>query len=926
MTAITGGPSPSPAPCYTTSWHSTQPHQDGTLSNAVANEISQLTTHLGTVFRKLEKKEATSRLAKELAGTLFSAAPFPTVPALLLGLKDAPSTIMQLLKALGTPIGDAGETQFADSSGSQGDLLDRWIPALAAALGAASVPLVIFLDDAHWADPSTIDFLDRLLIANPATLVVATAWPDLLDVQSDGGQRLDAGSFIGRWKDRLTIRRLASLSDVQLTQIAARALDLFPASPIATQLGQRAANNPLLLRLWAGLAPVARSAAAGRALSEADLRDLPDNALDAFNQRWNELPSHVRLVLAAGADQGFEFVPEVLAEALVGAGLTRIPAEASTALEQAPHWVRAVGGVQQFTEPTLYEVARGAKDSLSRTEQRLLRQAFCTALPIIKSNRRWNEFSIRGRSAVLAAHIRATDQHGQGGVEDAAARIVDSHRELASFQPESQSGWRAAAELLLEATTLLSSDSSRDRRTLLSLWDQHATILLRMGRADDALPLFQRALADSVEWLDPLHPDALRTRGNLADCLEAVGRASDALPLHEQTFLERQLTLGVDHLETLASWRNVARCLATVGRLEEALEMFESLVTNADRVLGPNGQLTISARSELAARYYEAGRTMEAVGVLEQVVQDSEESLGPEHPDTIRAKADLATCNGNAGLVAKAVAMMEETLGQFDRTLGVCHPDSIRARGNLAFLYGELGRIGDAIVMEERALEDRERILGPNHRDTITSRNNLAASYQSAGRSLEATLMRERVLAESERVNGPEHPDTTLARSNLAASYQATGRTLEAITMKELVLAERKRLFGVDHPDTLKASANLAVSYRLDGRISKAIAIEERVLADRERVLGHEHPDTLTTRANLTVSYRQAGRTQEAVVIGEQVLADRERILGSDHPDTLKARAILASSYYQDGRIQEAVAIGELVPRRTRSHTRPRPP
>jgi tetratricopeptide (TPR) repeat protein len=76
---------------------------------------------------------------------------------------------------------------------------------------------------------------------------------------------------------------------------------------------------------------------------------------------------------------------------------------------------------------------------------------------------------------------------------------------------------------------------------------------------DEAIPLFERTLADYEQVLGPDHPGTLRARNHLALAYDAVGRFSESVPLYERTLAAHERTMGTDdpHVETLR--KNLAR-------------------------------------------------------------------------------------------------------------------------------------------------------------------------------------------------------------------------------------------------------------------------------------------------------------------------------------------------------------------------------
>ena len=85
------------------------------------------------------------------------------------------------------------------------------------------------------------------------------------------------------------------------------------------------------------------------------------------------------------------------------------------------------------------------------------------------------------------------------------------------------------------------------------------------GRAAEAIPLHERALAD-YEWvLGPDHPGTLGSRNNLAYAYQDAGRAAEAIPLFECTLADYERILGPDHPSTMTVRDNLAAARASQG-------------------------------------------------------------------------------------------------------------------------------------------------------------------------------------------------------------------------------------------------------------------------------------------------------------------------------------------------------------------------
>ena len=85
-------------------------------------------------------------------------------------------------------------------------------------------------------------------------------------------------------------------------------------------------------------------------------------------------------------------------------------------------------------------------------------------------------------------------------------------------------------------------------------------------REDEAISLYEQALAARERVLGPDHPSTLQSRSNLATAYRAAGRLDEATSLHEQTLAARERVLGPDHPDTVASRNNLAAAYQAAGR------------------------------------------------------------------------------------------------------------------------------------------------------------------------------------------------------------------------------------------------------------------------------------------------------------------------------------------------------------------------
>ena len=330
---------------------------------------------------------------------------------------------------------------------------------------------------------------------------------------------------------------------------------------------------------------------------------------------------------------------------------------------------------------------------------------------------------------------------------------------------------------------------------------------------DLGLPFEALTLNEAVdiigELLGPDHRDTLTSRNKLAYTFLTVGRAEEAVNLYEQTLQGSITGLGEDHPHTLIARNDLAHAYQTAGRPNEAITLYEQTLTDRTRVLGKNHPDTLTSRSNLAREYQWLDRTDESITLLEQSLQDSTHILGVDHPQTLSVRNDLAHAYQAAGRLNEAITLLEQSLQDSTHILGKDHPQTLSVRNDLADAYRWANRTDEAVTLFEQAVNHRINVLGEDHPRTLSALNDLARAYRWAGRLNEAITLYKKTLRDYIRVLGEDHPDTLSTRDNLAGAYRRAGRLDEAIQLFEQILHDCIRVLGEAHPITATVHENL---------------------------------------------------------------------------------------------------------------------
>jgi len=664
--------------------------------------------------------------------------PYELVASLLRGLLGlapslgGPEAHSHLAAALGRALGEAGAWPArAEDVATLAEILAAPVPGefprsqveprarqrrIVELLGrllahAARQPLVVMLDDLHWADDASLEVLAQLaggLERLPVLLVALfrseTSWQP-------------------PWWNRQNHRslRLASLGEDESASLVAALFAPEAISPaLARAILERAGGNPFFLRELA--LAVQESADAVEASRVAAPALLPGTVQRLILTRMEALPQAARRVLAMAAVAGDEVRAEVLAAAMAETGDRAVLDEGLIPLEAREFLYHRWGeSSYRFTHALLREVAY---DTIAADGQRRAHLCVGRALERIYAGREPEVLDL------LAHHFDSSDDHlaalryGLAVARRAAetwanslalrwyGRVLDRLAVCASEPP----AWVDDAE---------SPRGARPDQLL--LWkveaiEGQAGVQAAVGLTDDAvrgygeaLQLVQASALFGASRQAGLHRKlaiALHDQGDLAVAEDALEKGL--------AVVEGRVCPEAGRLHV---WNGLLRFRR--GELAQALAACEEGIAILREVNSPQ---------DLAQAHNLQGVIYRNMGESGLAIQAHERSMVLY--EAAGDSAGLERATSNLGCVYQDLSRWSEALLHFDRSAGLADRTGeawrqAAAAINLGEIYRRQGDLGRAIASYERAQQIGEAFSFPEV--TGMALMDLGASYLKQG-------------------------------------------------------------------------------------------------------------------------------------------------------------------------------------------------
>jgi PAS domain S-box-containing protein len=696
---------------------------------------------------------------------------------------------------------------------------------------SADRPVVLLVEDMHWADQGTIDLFEYLVEevgrwGNPV-MFLGTYRTSGVDRSHPVLEIAETTAEAGRG----TVIELEPFGEDDVESLLSHILDIehVPASFVAAVHAHTGGTPLFVNELARHLFDALGQIQSGEDLPETlDEVSVPETVESAITERLAALPAEVLPVVRLGAVIGREFSFDLLRAASDRPVDSLI--ECSNTLVGRQVWRQTADGIE-FVHGVVREQVL---DAIPDAERTTLHATVAAAIETV------HEDALDEYAARLGSHYE------QVGEYDTA---FEYYRQAGAYASDAYANEDAIEQYDL-ALSLADEYDVADETTVTTVRSAVGEIYLRLGEYEQAREYFERAL-DTAQAVDDRHGTATN--------LYNLGRVAQNRNQYEQA--REYLDRGLDIFRDVGDRKGEAKCLSTRGIVALRRGDHDNARESAERSLSINQELgdrdgEVGSRSNLGIICLRGGEYDRAQEQFEHALSLSQD-LGDPHKE--------AAALNQLGLIAFRRNEYDEGWEYYQQSLDIRR--EIGDRGgeaaclhNLAFVAFRRGEYDQAREYYERSLTISQTI-GDRNVEALSLVNLVLIAYDR-GAYDQVHEYAERSLDIYREIGVPRGEALSLVGFGMHANVRGNLERARDVLTDSLEIA---REVGLLVPK-LMGSRELGAVARKQGAYDEAAQhLDSSLDACEESEHRHERAKTHLERARLALARDDIETAREAV-------------------------------------------------------------
>jgi len=206
-----------------------------------------------------------------------------------------------------------------------------------------------------------------------------------------------------------------------------------------------------------------------------------------------------------------------------------------------------------------------------------------------------------------------------------------------------------AASLYKRAIAVGEKALGPEHPNLASILNNFGLLLSSQGRIREAASLHERAIAIIEKSGGRDHPNLASILKNLARLFQdevhvlpikrgltrqPQGRLQEAVPLYERAIAVVEKSFGPEHPDLAATLNDLAAAHTFQRKVQEAMPLYERSIAISEKCFGPENSDLASTLNNFAALLCAQGKDQEALPIAQRATAIFMRTFGPEHPHT----------------------------------------------------------------------------------------------------------------------------------------------------------------------------------------------------------------------------------------------------------------------------------------------------
>ncbi len=380
--------------------------------------------------------------------------------------------------------------------------------------------------------------------------------------------------------------------------------------------------------------------------------------------------------------------------------------------------------------------------------------------------------------------------------------------------------------------------------------------LREQGNLQEAITLFEAALASDLKTYHETHPCVIKSRGHLASALQAQGQLSEAIVLFKAALESSLQIYGEDHPNVAIKRNNLAGALKDQGNLEDAIVLLKASLTSNLKTYGKDHSRVAESCNNLALVLKEQGNLEEAIALYKTALENYLKIYSEDHPHVAIGRGNLAIALQAQGNLEEAIVLFKAALASDLKTYGEDHPDVAMDRNDLARALSEIGELDIANRLTDQAYAVSFKIYGEKHRNTAQALMQqgriayLMGDYDKAHQK----LLSARTLIESLFPRG----DLKIAEVliYLGSLLSELGQLDEALFLHEHSLAIKEKRYSKPHGLLVSGLREKAITLHKLEKHQEAAAILLEAIGTAREFFGESHYEVGLLQGELGLVYK----------------------------------------------------------------------